>query len=239
MNSREEQFKKSANQKAFAIWLLLNVILSVSYAIEIVKGLRTGGYYAAFMLIAWIPFIVGILTLRIKGRSTDIYKEVVAVGYGILYLFVLFTTQSVLAFVYILPMTSMLILYKNRNYMLRYGIYTMLVVIAAMIKNMILGMRTASDITSYEIQIASVFMCYVGYILSINHLNFTDGTMLHLAEDNLKKVIHTIETVKGASTEVVDGVTVVRELTDENKTSADAVVESMNSLAQNNTVLQD
>ena len=239
MNSREEQFKKSANQKAFAIWLLLNVILSVSYAIEIVKGLRTGGYYAAFMLIAWIPFIVGTLILKIKGRSTDIYKDVVAVGYGILYLFVLFTTQSVLAFVYILPMTSMLILYKNRNYMLRYGIYTMLVVIAAMIKNMILGMRTASDITSYEIQIASVFMCYVGYILSINHLNFTDGTMLHLAEDNLKKVIHTIETVKGASTEVVDGVTVVRELTDENKTSADAVVESMNSLAQNNTVLQD
>ena len=210
MNSREEQFKRSANQKAFAIWLLLNVILSVSYVIEIVKGLRTGGYYAVFMLIAWIPFIVGTLILKIKGRSTDIYKDVVAVGYGILYLFVLFTTQSVLAFVYILPMTSMLILYKNRNYMLRYGIYTMLVVIAAMIKNMILGMRTASDITSYEIQIASVFMCYVGYILSINHLNFTDGTMLHLAEDNLKKIIHTIETVKGASTEVVDGVTVVR-----------------------------
>lgn len=239
MNSREEQFKKSANQKALAIWLLLNVILSVSYAIEIVKGLRTVGYYTVFMLIAWIPFVAGTVILKRKGRSTDIYKDVVAVGYGILYAFVLFTTQSVLAFVYILPMTSMLILYKNRNYMLRYGIYTMVVVIAAMIKNMILGMRTASDITSYEIQIASVFMCYVGYILSINHLNFTDGTMLHLAEDNLNKVIRTIETVKTASTAVVDGVTVVRELTDENKDSADAVVGSMDTLAQNNTVLQD
>ena len=221
------------------IWMLLDIILTISYAIEIVKGLRTVGYYVIFMLVAWIPFLIGLIILKLKGRSSDIYKDVVAVGYGVLYLFVLFTTQSVLAFVYILPLTSMLILYKNRNYMLRYGIFTMVGIIAAIVKNMLLGMTAASDITSYEIQVASVFMCYVGYILSINHLNFTDGTMLHAAEDNLKKVVETIETVKTASTSVVDGVTVVRELTDENKHSADTVVESMNTLEKNNTVLQD
>ncbi len=31
MENREQQFKKSANQKAFVIWVLLNIILSVSY----------------------------------------------------------------------------------------------------------------------------------------------------------------------------------------------------------------
>lgn len=239
MESRDEQFKKSANQKAMVIWMLLNIILTASYAIEIVKGLRTVGYYAIFLLVAWIPFFVGIVVWKLKGKATDIYKDVVAIGYGILYTFVLFTTQSVLAFVYILPLTSMLILFKNRNYMLRYGVFTMLVVIASIIKNFFSGMSAASDITSYEIQVACIFMCYVGYVLSINHLNFTDGAMLHAAEDNLQKVVETIETVKVASTEVVDGVTVVRELSDENKTSADVVVESMNTLAQNNTILQE
>lgn len=63
--------------------------------------------------------------------------------------------------------------------------------------------------------------------------------MLHQVEDNLKKVVETIATVKTASTSVVDGVTVVRELADENKASADAVVGSMETLAQNNTVLRD
>lgn len=219
--------------------MLLNIILSVSYAIEIVKGLRTVGYYIIFMLVCWIPFAVGLILLKIKGRAAQYYKDVVVIGYGILYVFVLFTTHSTLAFVYILPLTSMLILFKNRNFMLRCGVATMIGIVASIIKNFLSGMSGAADITAYEIQVASVFMCYVGYVLSINHLNFTDGAMLHQVEDNLKKVVETIATVKTASTSVVDGVTVVRELADENKASADAVVGSMETLAQNNTVLRD
>lgn len=219
--------------------MLLNIILSVSYAIEIVKGLRTTGYYITFMLVCWIPFIVGLILLKIRGRAAQYYKDVVVIGYGILYVFVLFTTHSTLAFVYILPLTSMLILFKNRNFMLRCGVATMIGIVASIIKNFLSGMSGAADITAYEIQVASVFMCYVGYVLSINHLNFTDGAMLHQVEDNLKKVVETIATVKTASTSVVDGVTVVRELADENKASADAVVGSMETLAQNNTVLRD
>ena len=107
--------------------------------------------YVIFMLVAWIPFLIGLVILKLKGRASDLYKEVVAVGYGVLYVFVLFTTQSVLAFVYILPLTSMLILYKNRNYMLRYGIFTMVGIIAAIVKNMLLGMTAADnfDIRDY------------------------------------------------------------------------------------------
>lgn len=118
---------------------------------EMVKWLRTVGYYVIFMLVAWIPFLIGLVILKLKGRASDIYKDVVAVGYGVLYVFVLFTTQSVLAFVYILPLTSMLILYKNRNYMLRYGIFTMVGIIAAIVKNMLLGMTAADnfDIRDY------------------------------------------------------------------------------------------
>ena len=116
-----------------------------------VKWLRTVGYYVIFMLVAWIPFLIGLVILKLKGRASDIYKDVVAVGYGVLYVFGLFTTQSVLAFVYILPRTSMLILYKNRNYMLRYGIFTMVGIIAAIVKNMLLGMTAADnfDIRDY------------------------------------------------------------------------------------------
>lgn len=239
MESNAQKFQKSANQKALVIWMLLNIILSVSYAIEIVKGLRTAGYYIIFMLVCWIPFAVGLILLKIKGRAAQYYKDVVVIGYGILYVFVLFTTHSTLAFVYILPLTSMLILFKNRNFMLRCGVATMIGIVASIIKNFLSGMSGAADITAYEIQVASVFMCYVGYVLSINHLNFTDGAMLHQVEDNLKKVVETIATVKTASTSVVDGVTVVRELADENKASADAVVGSMETLAQNNTVLRD
>lgn len=82
-----------------------------------VKGLRTAGYYVIFMLVAWIPFLIGLVILKLKGRSSD----------------------------------SMLILYKNKNYMLRCGIFTMVGIIAAIVKNMLLGMTAADnfDIRDY------------------------------------------------------------------------------------------
>ena len=61
--------------------------------------------------------------------------------------------------------------------------------------------------------------------------------MLNSVKGNLEKVTNTIEQVKVASTAVVDGVTVVRELADENKEGATNVVQSMEELADNNDVL--
>ena len=45
--------------------------------------------------------------------------------------------------------------------------------------------------------------------------------------------------VKDASNSIVDGVTVVRELADENKEGADNVVKDMKTLASNNEILND
>ena len=100
----EEYFQKSANRKAMNIWLILCLVLSAAYAVEIVKGLRTTGYYAVFLSICWIPFLLGLLLLKVKGFAVSYYKEVIVAGYGIFYVFVLLTTQSILAFVYTFPL---------------------------------------------------------------------------------------------------------------------------------------
>ena len=61
MEYNEEYFAKSANKKAMAVWVLLGVVLSAAYAIEIVKGLRTVGYYCAFLAFCWVPFFLGLI----------------------------------------------------------------------------------------------------------------------------------------------------------------------------------
>ena len=50
-------------------------------------------------------------------------------------------------------------------------------------------------------------------------------------------MVTTVGQVKGASSSIVDGVTVVRELADENRQGADSVVKSMEELTQNNDIL--
>lgn len=237
MEYNEEYFAKSSNRKAMAIWLILCMVLSGAYAIEIVKGLRTLDYYIMFLAVCWIPFFIGLIILKIRGIGTSIYKDVIILGYGAFYIFVLWTTTSVLAFVYILPMTSMLILFKNRNFMIRCGIANIIAMLAVIAKNYMSGMNTAADLTSYEIQVACIILCYIGYVLSINHLNQSDGAMVNSVKENLQRVITTIEQVKEASNSVVDGITVVRELADENKEGANTVVQSMEELSGNNNIL--
>ena len=58
-------------------------------------------------------------------------------------------------------------------------------------------------------------------------------------ENNLNRVVQTVEQVKEASNAVVDGVTVVRVLADENKTGANDVMKDMKTLSTNNGVLND
>lgn len=239
MEYNEEYFARSANRKAMIIWMTLGIVLSAAYAVEVLKGLRTIGYYVSFVLVCWIPFFLGLLLLKIKGYATKLYKEAIAVGYGIFYIYVMMTSTSVLSVMFILPLTSMLILFKDRNFMIRCGIANILVIVVSIIKNYMAGANAPSDISNYEIQIAAIILCYAGYILSINHLCQSDGALLDSVKGNLRKVTTTIEQVKTASTSVVDGVTVVRELADENKEGAENVVRSMEELAGNNSMLNE
>ena len=162
MEYNEAYFAKSANRKAMAIWLLIDIILSVAYSIEILKGLRTVGYYLVFLAFCWFPFLIGAAVLKIKGMGTPIYKYVIGIGYGIFYAFVLMTSNTILTVTYILPFTSMLILFKKRNFLLGYGICNVLLIGASIGKNIMLGYNSPSDITNYEIEIAVIILCYVG-----------------------------------------------------------------------------
>lgn len=237
MEYNEEYFKKSANMKAMAIWLTLCIVLSVAYTIELIKGQKTLAYFAVFLLVCWVPFILGLVVLKVKGNSSDLYKDFIGFGYGFFYAFVLLTSESVLTVMYILPLTSMLVLFKNRNYMLRCGIANFVLLIIYVIKNYSAGMTSPRNIADYEIQIIATMLCYVGYVLSINHLHQQDGAMLSSVKGNLDKVVTTIEQVKEASNAVVDGVTVVRELSEENKEGAKNVVQNMDVVVENNEVL--
>ena len=58
-------------------------------------------------------------------------------------------------------------------------------------------------------------------------------------KDDLERVVKTVEQVKDSSNMIVDGITVVRELEEENKQGANFVVSSMKELSQNNAILRD
>lgn len=239
MKYNEEEFKQSANKRATVIWFILNILLSASYGAETQQGLHTANYYVIFLLLCWIPFLIGQLILRIRGKSADIYRYVIAVGYGAFYTYVLFTTPSPIGFMYIFPLSSMLVLYKNRNFMASCGIVNVVVVIINAVYKFNTGLNSAADVKDYQLQVSCVLLCYACYVVSINHLNRSDGAMINSIKEDLQRVITTVEQVKVASNAIINDITVVRELSDENKQSSQAVVESMSALSQNRDLLYE
>lgn len=239
MEYNEEIFKKSANRKTMLIWMVVCIILTAAYSIEVVKGLRTVPYFVVFLIFCWLPFFIGVAILKIKGMGTGIFKHVVAIGYGIFYIFIMMNTNSTLTFVYMLPISGMLILYKDRNFIIRCGVCNNLILYIYIFKNIMSGMNSSADITCYEIQAASIILCYTTYILAISHLNQSDGALIGSVEGNLQRVITTVDQVKGASNSVVDGVSVVRDLAEENKDGANLVVRDMEELTDKNDILYE
>lgn len=239
MNYDEEEFKRSANKKATIVWLILGILLSASYGAETGQGLHTTRYYIIFLLMCWLPFLLGQIVLLLKGRASSAYKYVIAFGYGAFYTYVLFTSPSPISFMYILPLTSMLVLFKNRNFMIYCGIANTLAVIANAVYKYMSGMNSAADLKDYQLQLSCILLCYACYVLSINHMNRSDGALMDSMKDDLQRVITTVEQVKTASNSISDGITVVRELADENTLGARNVVEHMASLSENSDSLYD
>lgn len=239
MEYNEELFKISANKKASIVWAIVCILLPGIYAGEIAKGRISHWTFLMMLVFCWVPYILGFVLLRVKGRASDLYKIVVAVGYGIFYGFVVLTINSTVAFSLMLPMAGMLILFKSRKLIIGAGVYNILLIFVQNILVYTKGLSADGHMLQMELQMACTIMCYLGYVLAIDHLTKSDNAMIGAMNNNLNKVIHTVDKVKGASSAIVDGVTVVRELADENKQGAMDVVDSMNKLSVNNTTMSE
>ena len=239
MTYDENVFKEKANRRARKIWIIFAVLLSANYGTDTSNGLYPATSFIIFMILCWLPLIFGEVLLRVKGWATELYRYDLVIGYGIFYTFVICTTASPIAFTYILPVTSLLVLYKNRKFMIDCGIANALIIVGAAVYRYMLGFNSASDMKNYQLQLSCIVLCYICYVMSIRHLNESDGAMTDSIKADLHRVVTTVEQVKSSSNIILDGITVVRELASENKHGSDIVMLGMNELTDNNNMLQD
>lgn len=239
MDYNENEFKAKANIKARRIWLVFALLLSANYGSDVSQGGYPSTNYIIFLILCWVPFFAGDLLLRIRGKADDRYRYALVIGYGIFYTFLICTTDSPIAFTYILPVVSLLVLYKDQKFMVGCAIANIASVFVSVFYHLVvLGQNTATDQKNYQLQVACLLLCYIGYIMSIRHLIESDGALTDSIKADLKRVVTTVEQVKTASNTIMDGITVVRELATENKHGSDIVVDGMNKLTDNNGQLQ-
>ena len=239
MGYDEKIFKAKANIKARRLWLVFAILLTANYGTDTANGAYSVSNYIIFVILCWLPFVCGDILLKRKGKDNDHYRLAFVIGYGIFYVFLLCTTTSPIAFTYILPIISLIVIFKDEKFMIYCAVANMLSLIASIAFHiLVLGQNTAVDHKNYQLQIACLLLCYIGYIMSVRHLTESDAALTESIKSDLNRVVTTVEQVKTACNTIMDGITVVRELASENKHGSDVVVEGMNKLTGNNKQLQ-
>lgn len=236
----EAHFRARANRRAGTTWLTLVIIVSIYYGVKMAQGEVGQSWFAMFAGIGWGIYLVAGILLKIKGMDYRKYKWILGLGYLLFFAVVAWTTTDEISYVFILPLISILVLYKDAKLIKIMMWSTLFVLITSnLYKGWVKDMMAFVSSVDCALQFAIVLTCYACTNMSIKHLHQSDGALTQSIEANLARVVQTVEKVKVASNSVVDGVTVVRELADENKEGANNVVRDMQNLSNNNDVLSD
>ena len=236
----ESFFRAKANKRAGITWLALIFIATIYYGIKTKNGEIARGYFIAFTVVGWVTYITGYIVSIIKGKAAKEYKWVLGICYLLFYAVIAWTALDKISYIFILPLLSILILYKDPKFIKMIMWFTLFVLISSNIyKGVAKGMMDFVASEECALQFAIVLCCFACTNMAIRHLVESDGALTGSIESELAQVVQTVEQVKDASNSIVDGVTVVRELADENKQGANNVVKDMGILARNNGILND
>lgn len=200
---------------------VIYAILLLAYFLEVMKGERDLGYFLVFAGILFITIISPIVLYRINQSSQKV-MHAVAYGYALQYIFVLFTGDTVLVFVYMMPMLTLLCATGITKIIRNYGIIVCVVNISRAVYYLVVLKHNQSDeLADIEIEVAA---CVLSVVLAIVATSLVEKlnqrkltTITEQAEKNEVMLSSILQVSKDASnhvTSIMDEMSQLSEATD-------------------------
>lgn len=238
----EEQQKNlvRANLRVVQCYSVLVAVLTLAYVAEVMKGSRTLGYLAVFLVLLVVPY-VACVAAYFRERSSKLIREIAALGYGIVfYAFVLLTSTSNLAFTYVIPMLVLLQVFQSRKLIIRVSGFASLINIAYVVMQVMKGGVTARDTADFEIQIILIIL--IGAFSCIASVAIEKMAAERLC--NVEKEKEKAEQMYMAMTEaaarissnvrdITDNATAVSENSQQSQNAVEEISNATNELAEN------
>ena len=188
------------NKVAIGGHIALDTVLLISYVVELLKGSRTLSYFlvvAAFMI---IPIAVE-LAIYSKKKDAASIRHILAITYGVFYLFAIFTTNSISTFVYILPFFILLTVYSDIRYVSTIAFCGITSNIAWVIWKALTTGIPSEQMPDVEIRLACMIICSIFIQISTRVVKKINDNKLHLVEVQQEKnqtlMDHIIATSEG------------------------------------------
>lgn len=197
--------KQRVNSAAMFCYTLLVFILAGCYLLEVIKKSRTISYFVVFLILLLVPYII-CKVLSAKDKESDRIKYIMAGGFLIFYLFVIFTTISVIAYVYAIMVAIVLICYNDNKLIVMYMVSVTVGNIAHVIYLGISHQITSEALPDLEIRVASLILFTLFMSMSTKAAELTNQNRMMEIEKEKERVSNLMEQILRVSDQMTENI---------------------------------
>ena len=220
-----------ANAAAVNTYGILVLILEICYLIEVIKGSRSISYYIVFSLLALVPYIACLIVFR-ANREDHRMKYAMAIGFGIFYLFIIFTTISPVAYVYAIMMAVILLSYDNIKLILGYMIGICVGNIVQVAYQAMTTGIASEDMPNVEIRIASLILFGLFMVVGTMISDQNNRSRIEEIEKEKERAAALNEQILHVSEQITENIRVVADKMEVLENSSNKTKSSMEEVAQ-------
>lgn len=197
--------KQSMNKTAVICHATTDSILFIAYFVEVLKGSRTIAYFLVLSLFAIIPVAAEMIIYR-NNPESDTIRHIVGFGYSALYIFAIFTTNSVTTFTYALPMYVIITLYSDVKYCTTICTGGFLANVVDVAYKAVTVGYTKEQIPDVEIRIALMAIAAVFFVICTRTLKKINDNKLMQIEEEKEKTTKLLENIMDISGKMIGNV---------------------------------
>ncbi len=236
---REEKQKRSLTETGYINKMVMGchtgiaIILFAAYLVEWIKGSRSLGYTLMITLLTLGPVVGEQLFFR-KNPEHEMIRHLCGIGYGVFYLFAIFTTNSLLTFTYAFPMFILITLFSDVRYCVLVGVGAAVGnTVAVVIHALTVGYQ-ASEIPDVEIRVLCTALTAVYMVIATQANKKVNQYKLQAVNAQKEKTDEVLSRVLETSDRMTDGIVQVSKQMETLGESVEKIRSSMQEVAQGN-----
>ncbi|HHW23269.1 MAG TPA: hypothetical protein GXX26_10385 [Clostridiaceae bacterium] len=204
------------NRIVMLITLIMNSITILGYLAEVLRGGRTWGYLLLFTFVMFAPLLIAFL-VYCRNSSGSSIKYITLLGYLFFYLFVSFTSDHVITYVYFFCLIVMYYLYFDFNLLAISCGFAFVINIGKIAYMMfVLNLNAPELITDYMIEIASIIIFSASFLIATKlSIKFNKENLDNLTEEKRKQE------------EILNDVLKIAETVDKNSRDVSSIIEDL------------
>lgn len=197
--------KSRVNSTAMFSYLILSLILDLSYLVQLVQHTRTISYYLIFLLLSIGPYIVCNLILM-KDKESEKIKYILAGSFFVFNLYLIFTSTSQLTYVYAIMMAIILLCYNNNKLVFVYMLGVALGNIAQVIFMSMSHQITSTNILDVQIRVISLILFTFYMFVSSRAAEMTNRNRIKEIEAEKERVANLIDKILKVSDKMTENI---------------------------------